>query len=203
VNIKRIWLIIPALLMPYVVLTALAVIMFSADNEFCGFIMDEVLGGNALWIVPILLMYSFVAMILSALCLIMGIKGNWEALPVAKMTMIIKLIQIPAYVVIFLLSAIFIMMIFTIGFAIAFAFFDFLTLLMSGMLGILSVVQAIRNGKVSFKESWWVILLQFIYCADVVATVIFYVKLKKVNAKEPETVQKVTNAEMIDWIPNC
>ena len=139
-------------------------------------------------------------MILSALCLVLGIKGNWDALSVAKTTMIIKLIQIPAYVVIFLLSAIFVMMIFTIGFVIVFAFFDYLTLLMSGMLGILAVVLAIRNGKVSFKESWWVILLQFIYCADVVATVIFYVKLKKMKLQEIETAKQVTDVDFVEQV---
>ena len=141
-------------------------------------------------------------MLLSVLCLIFGLKGNWDALSVAKTTMIIKLLQIPAYLVIFLLSLIFIITIFTFGFVIAFAFFDYLTLLMSGMLGILAVVQAIRNGKVSLKKSWWVILLQFIYCADVVAAVIFYVKLKKVKAKEAEIAQEVIDAGVTEQIMN-
>ena len=65
---------------------------------------------------------------------------------------------------------------------------------------ILAVVLAIRNGKVSFKESWWVILLQFIYCADVVATVIFYVKLKKMKLQEIETAKQVTDVDFVEHV---
>ena len=48
-----------------------------------------------------------------------------------------------------------------------------------------SVIIAIRKNIFTFKEVFWVILLQFIFCADVIASVVFYIKLKRLmNEKQ-------------------
>ena len=68
---------------------------------------------------------------------------------------------------------------FTIPFAVGLVVIDCLALFMTGLPIIASAVMAKRQGVFSLKEVFWVIALQFVFCADVIASVMFYLKLKR------------------------
>lgn len=95
--------------------------------------------------------------------------------------MIVKLIQVPAYIIIFILAVLFLITIFTAPFTAALFIFDYLMLIMTGLLNSAAVIAAIRQRKTTFKSSFWVLLLQFFFCADAVASVVFFLKVRQLQ----------------------
>lgn len=183
-NKKLLLIFIPIAIVPYLSLFALATIFFSTTLPFFGWIMDSVFDSNALYLIAALLLYYILAVALSIVCFVVSIYAKWDALSLAKAAMIIKLIQIPAYVLIFVLGLMLLITIFTYPFSIALFMLNCLSMFMTGLLVIASVISAIRNNIFSFTEISWVILLQFVFCADVISSVIFYNKLKRLNNEE-------------------
>jgi len=178
-NIKKFFLVLPALLMPYVAICALVIIFFSAKNPVANYIMESVFKSNALLLIFAMVIYVTFSIILSLICFFVSITKKWDALSLAKTAMIIKLIQIPAYIFIFILSLAMLITVFTLPFAIVLFFLNYLTLLSTGLLNISAMVVAARNSELTFKESFLTAILQFVFCADVVASILFFIKLKK------------------------
>lgn len=177
-NKKLLLIFIPIAIVPYLSLFALATIFFSTTLPFFGWIMDSVFDSNALYLIAALLLYYILAVALSIVCFVVSIYAKWDALSLAKTAMIIKLVQIPAYLLIFVFT------IFTYPFSILLFILDCLSLFMTGLLVIASATSAIRKNIFSFIEIIWVILLQFVFCADVISSVVFYNKLKRLNIEE-------------------
>ena len=187
-NKKRIWLVISTLILPYFVLFILATLFFSIEQPFFGYIMENIFRNNALNLLLALLIYCIVAISLSVVCFVVSIRKGWDALSLAKSALIIKLIQVPAYIAIFVLGLMFAITIFTFAFSIFFILIDCLTLALTGLLTVSSVINAVKNGTFRIKEVIWVIILQFVFCADVVASIIYYKKLRKRIKTENESV---------------
>lgn len=178
-NKKRIWFILPAALLPYLGILALAVIFFSTENPVFEFIMESIFNSNALDLIATLLLYCILATVLSIVCFAVSIRKRWDALSLAKSAMIMKLFQVPAYVLIFVLGVLFAFAIFTIPFAVGLFLLDCLTLFLTGLLTAAAVMNAVRQGVFKSKEVIWIILLQLVFCADVVASIVFYTTLRK------------------------
>ena len=70
----------------------------------------------------------------------------------AKTAVTVKLCQIPAYILIFLLGVAFFFSIFTFAFSLALAVLDGLALLLSGLLTVAAVIRADRQGIYSFGD---------------------------------------------------
>ncbi len=170
---------LPAAGMPYVILAAAAVVLFSADSAVARYIMETVFRGNALLLLGCALAYCAVAAALTVCCAVLAVVRRWDALSLAKTAMIIKCLQIPAYAIIFVLGVLMMITIFTLPFVLVFAAVNYLTLIMTGLLNSVAVVAAIRARMLTLKDTWWVIALQFVFCADVAASVLFYCRLKK------------------------
>lgn len=68
--------------------------------------------------------------------------------------------------------------IFTIPFSIGFFLLDCLAVLLTGLLTTGAVINSIRQGLLTWKDTFWIIPLQFMFCADVAATIILYKKLE-------------------------
>jgi hypothetical protein len=120
---------------------------------------------------------SFVSTIVySALC----IFKKAPAKEVVKANMIVKLVHIPAYVLIFLFSLLLSMMIiFTLPLLIMFALLDLYFIIQTGIIGAVSTIRTSLEGNISTVEMVFCGISQFIYCIDVVVAVILYVKIKK------------------------
>lgn len=183
-NKKLLLIIIPIALFPYLILFALATIFFSTEIPFFRWVMESVFDSNALLLIAALLLYFILTALLSIICFVVSIYAKWDALSLAKAAMIIKLIQIPAYVLIFALGFMFLITIFTAPISIILFMLDCLSMFLTGILVIASAISSVRNNIFSFKEISWVILLQFVFCADVISSVIFYNKLKRLNNEE-------------------
>ena len=176
---------VPIVLVPYLALFALAAIFFFATVPFFRWLMETIFDNNALYLIAALFLYCLLAVVLSVVFFFVSIRKNWDALSLAKFAMIVKLIQAPAYLCIFVLGCLFLVTIFTIPFTIGLFLIDCLSVFITGLFVISSVIIAIRQNIFTFKEVFWVILLQFIFCADVIASVVFYIKLKRLmNEKQ-------------------
>lgn len=126
------------------------------------------------------------------LCGILGIissivcfaKGD-DPLAMARTAMTVKLCLLPAYIVLFGVGFMFFCGgVFTMAFLVATIVADYCVLLITGLFNTFAILRAVQDGKIPFKGNVRYILLQVIYCADVVASVIFFRKLKKLYSEE-------------------
>ena len=140
----------------------------------------EVLFQNNIWYY----LLAFLGYLLLAFGLCLGGFGlalgkRWDAASLAKTAWIVKLIQIPAYLAIFVLGVIFLTSIFLFAFTLVLMLLDYVSILMSGMLCSAAVINGSRSGKIRLKSNIWIIILQFIFCADVIAAGFCHHRLKK------------------------
>ena len=176
---KKVLFFIPIVLAPYLVLLAFATIFFSTKLPAFRWIMEDVFRGNALYLVAAVLIFCVIIVVWSGILSFVSIYKKWDALAVAKCAMIIKLAQIPAYAMIFALGVLLAIGIFTIPFAIGLFVLDCLLLFATGLLVISAVVISTRNERHTFREMLWVVLLQFVFCVDVIASIFLYRKMKQ------------------------
>ena len=109
---------VPIVLVPYLALFTLATVFFSTKLPFFNYIMESVFDSNALYLIVALLCYCILTGMLSIVGFFVSIYKKWDAISLAKTAMIMKLAQVPAYVLIFALGAVFVTTIFTIPFTI-------------------------------------------------------------------------------------
>lgn len=178
-NKKRIWFIIPTTILPYLTLLAVATTLLSTTHPVFEFIMDSVFGSNGIYLIATLLLCYMFAAGLSIICFVLSIRRGWDSLSLAKSAVIIKLIQVPAYIIIFILGVLFSITIFTLPFVMAFIFLNCLTLISTGLLTTAAVINAVRQGVFKSEEVILLMLLQIVFCADVVASIVFYLRLRK------------------------
>lgn len=167
------WLCIPVILFPYSVLGMLYCL-------FSGTLMESVFQNNGFLCILALLAWALIGF---ACAFLVGIRGarTLDCLRFARFAMILKLVQIPAYCIIFVLAALFSLTIFTIGFTIALAFFDGIAILMTGIPGVFSIRKSYQSGVLLRSDCLIHSLLQFVFCADVVSSIYLYRKIKRTS----------------------
>ena len=181
---KKTWLLIPTTIFPYIILCALESIFLLTGVSFFSDIMKTIFNNNALSLLLTLVIYCLFACILNVIHFIICLKNNNDALKIAKTAMIVKTIQIPAYLLIFCAGSLFVFSLFTIPFSIVLLIFNYITLVLTGLITISSIINSVKHSVFKTKEVILVTLLQFVFCADVVATIIYYNMLKKRYNKE-------------------
>ena len=180
---KNFWMVIPTLLLPYLALFTLATVFLSTKVAFFKYIMDSVFDSNVLFLIAAFILCCIVATVLDIICVSFSISKKWSALSFAKVVMIIKLIQIPAYILIFILGVLLAITIFTIPFSIALFLSDCLSLALTGALAVSAMINSIRQGAFQLRDVFAMIIMQFVFCADVVVFIIFYIRLKNKTDK--------------------
>lgn len=165
------WLCIPVVLFPYSVLGILFCL-------FSGFGMEPVFQNNGF----LCLAFLFLWMLLGFICAVAaGIRGTrtLDCRRLARTVMVVKLAQIPAYCILFVLATLFTLTIFTIGFTIALAFFDVMAICMTGILGSFCIRKCCRCGLLVRSDGMVHALLQFLFCFDVISSIWVYCKTNK------------------------
>ncbi len=181
---KGLFIAVALMLQPYLILFALALVFSCYQFSFSTFIMEKVFLNNGLILAGVILLYTLFCCALSIVCFIVSIRKKWDALELAEIAMKIKLIQIPAYVLIFILGVLFLISIFTFAFTFILFVLDCMFMFTTGLLVAASVIITVKNEALELKNAIWVIISQFVFCADVVAAILFYKKLKQLKAKE-------------------
>ena len=194
-NKKTMWLVFPFAFVPYATLLFLTCIFTSSSNpNFMWFMIEATKGMGIFILIGLLFAYIFVSFCLCLVAVIIGFKKGYPAYTGAKIIMIIKTVLIPAHIVSFLLGAILFIMIFTFVISILMAIINGTVILMMGLLNIIPMVSAVKQGYTKYKRILWAIILQFIPCADVVASIIFYILLRK----KKKELEKIKQEEIIN-----
>lgn len=109
----------------------------------------------------------------------LSVWRNWDFRQAALCNMVVKLIQIPAYIAIFILGILCFSTLFTIGVAVVLLLFDCASILLTGLIGVAAVVRCCSGHALSKKSSVVNGILQFVFCADVVSAVVVFVQASR------------------------
>jgi hypothetical protein len=139
---------------------------------------DVMFGGSVIYNVFDVLVLFFVALVCSIITIIKCNVNKVESRMILQFNIIVKLIHIPAYIIIFVFGVLFLITIFTMSFSLAFVVFDMLTILLSGLMGITGVVRGRKEKKIPKRPAIILGIMQFIFCADVLCAIIAYFTVK-------------------------
>ncbi|MBR3866746.1 MAG: hypothetical protein IKM54_03005, partial [Butyricicoccus sp.] len=90
----------------------------------------------------------------------------------------LKLIHIPAYLLIFLCSLLFLITIFTAGLSLVLLLLDAITITASGLIGLTAVLRCKDEQLLTGKAALLQGLLQFVFCIDIISTIWIYRKTR-------------------------
>ena len=93
--------------------------------------------------------------------------------------MLIKLVQIPAYLAIFVLGVLFFLTIFTYAFSVFFVLFDCITIFLTGFVGLTANLRVYKERKCSGSFAALNSVCQFVFCIDVISAVVVYICSRK------------------------
>lgn len=179
-KLKTVWLMFPITILPCMLLFTIASVIFSVDVPFFSR-LDATVG------IEVMLLSFVVSIFLSVgmgfICFLICIVKKYDSLSVAKTVMIIKLIQLPMHIVMFLLGVLFFITIFTIAFAFVIAFVGACVLFVTGLMVLAAVVNASQSGEMSIDKSEWILACQCVFGFDVIAVIVFYIRLKRARAR--------------------
>lgn len=125
--------------------------------------------------------FWLISFINAILFCIKNITYKKNALELAKINMTIKLIQIPAYLFLFIIGIACMFTIFTFAISFILLALDCASIFLSGLIGVSAVKQNYTNGTLSTKQLFLYGILQFIFCADVISSIILFKKAKTSN----------------------
>ncbi len=164
---KKFFLLLPGLLCPYILLVLM----------FCIFIINSsVIGENLAYILLSFAALLVISILCSLIYVILGLCRKWDSKETAFLTLLIKGLQIPSYMLIFGIGFVFFWTIFTYAISFLLIIFDCLTIFITGLSGILAVVRCYKEGKLTKGVALALGFCQFIFCIDVVSAVIVYIK---------------------------
>lgn len=190
---KRKWLFVPIVCLPYIVLGSLLLIFFSPNlldgmHWLTEYLFTLGIEESQVWTGVTYGFYLFLLAIIllcvqcvqvSLLAFGLSLGQRWDAVSLAKTVMIIKMLLIPAYIVIFVLGAIMAVTIWLFVLSFAFVILDAIIIALTGGFGAVAVFHAYKAGMISQEKALLLGILQFVYCVDVVAAVILFQMLKK------------------------
>lgn len=180
---KKRWIIIGGLyLYLEFMATMLPVLMMMAGVSLPP-VMDQWISTNwlgtsiGLFIVPTL-MLLVIGAVFAAVSVKRSSVSARESVSLLKTQMIVRLIQIPGYVICFALALLFLMTIFTAGFSLFLLILDSASIMITGLFSIPVYAALYKNGQISRRRAIVYSALAFVFCADVVVSVFCYKKVK-------------------------
>jgi cytochrome b561 len=111
----------------------------------------------------------------------MNLVKRRSAQEVAHINMIIKLLHIPAYIILFAMGLLGLITIFTAGISIVLMIMDCMTIFLTGLLGLGGIIRGLSENKLSKKESVIHAIFQFIFCVDIISSIIVYRRIRDVK----------------------
>ena len=131
---------------------------------------------NSVFVPLILLLFGAVMYILNIIFMIQARNGCFHATDLARANMIVKLIQIPAYIFIFMIGILCMVMIFTIGISFVLLLLDALSIGLTGLFAIAAFQNLNLEGMITRKAQFIYSIASFLFCVDVIIAVIGYRK---------------------------
>lgn len=146
---------------------------------FSGFLMESVFQDNAYLCLLLLIIIWVIALICAVSICAVSLVRKWDFVELSRVNMLIQTISIPAYLFIFVFGLACMLTIFTFGISIVLMVLDAMAIVLSGLIGISAVKRSYDNKAISVKEMILYGILQFVFCVDVVVSIILFRKSKK------------------------
>lgn len=160
---KVIWL-LPCALFPYSLFAGLYYFLQGMGNL-----------GESFSFLPWMFGAAFVC---NVIFLVLSMGQKWDCRKMALWNMVIKLMQIPAYLGIFLLGIVSFSLIFTIGVAGVLFLFDCASIFLTGMIGVGAVIRCCKSGVCRKTFSVLHGILQFVFCLDLISAILVFARSK-------------------------
>ena len=125
--------------------------------------------------------FWFIALISAIIICINNFVKKADAVETARINMIIKLVQIPAYLFVFVTGLLCLLTIFTFAITFVLAVLDCASIILSGLIGVSAVRRSYADGVLSKFEMVIYSILQFVFCFDVISSIIVFRKTKVKN----------------------
>jgi len=167
--LKRILLLLSLILPPYTLVAWILVLLVTKTFNW------YVIAASAAF-------YS-AAIICSVVWLVICVKKNLSAKEALRMNMFVKLMHIPAYLVIFLFGVGFVASFFAAPFAVVLLVSNCLTILSSGLIGAGAMHRALKEDMLPKYAAIILGILQFMFCVDVISCVAAYVWVCRKSGK--------------------
>ncbi len=146
---------------------------------FSGFFMENVFQNNVFSCLLILVIIWIVALVCAIYTCATSLIRKWDFVELCRANMLIKSISIPAYIFIFIFGIACMLTIFTFAISIIIIVLDVMSIVLSGLVGMSAVKRSYDNKVISAREMLFYGLLQFIFCADVITSIILFHKVKE------------------------
>lgn len=143
-------------------------------SKIITFVWKHLFHNNIFVPLGFILLFGIIMYIANIVFLWNARHGKWSAKELARTNMIVKLIQIPAYFVIFVIGLLCTIMIFTIGISFALILLDAFSIGMTGLFAS-AAFHNLRKEQLISKEMWLLYsIASFIFCVDIVIAIIGY-----------------------------
>lgn len=162
----------------YLVAMLPVLLMANGKNPLITFMWKRLFSRNIFVPLGILLLFGILMYLINFAFLIKVWKGTWDAWELCRLNMIVKLVQIPAYVFIFFLGLLCTVMIFTIGITLAFMLLDLFAVGMTGLFATAGFRSLKKEQKITGKMQALYSFASFLFCIDVVIAILGF-KLSK------------------------
>lgn len=134
------------------------------------------------------------ALICTVLIAIFSAVKKEDPTALSKLNMIIKLIHIPAYFLLFIMGMLLSMGGMFLGIFLPLVMFlDWGAICLSGTVGAVSASRAKADGMLTTGKAVIFGIMQFIYCFDVIFSIVLFVKILLVNRKRKRLSQQAEN----------
>lgn len=161
----------------------LLLLILVGESPVFSWLWESVLGNDVYRPLGFVLLFELVMFVLTLGYTIRVLRKGYtyssiEALDLAKTQMIMRLVQIPAYVLVFFMGVMGMFLIFTIGISLALFLFDIISITVTGIASV-AVYSILADLKmISKKQQLLYSIGGFIYVLDVIAAFLCYKKVK-------------------------
>ena len=164
-------------------ITILMILIFADRTKVLEWLWEYVFDNDVYRPLGFILLFELVMFVTTIGYTIRAVRRGYtysskEALVLAKIQMIMRLVQIPAYVLVFFMGVMGMFLIFTIGISLALFLFDIISITVTGIASVAIYAILADLKMISKKQQLLYSIGGFIYGLDVIAACLCYKKVK-------------------------
>lgn len=169
----------PIIIYPYTILITLILLFRLGSPDNIEMILERYFGNNIFVAITLILVYYGVCIISVFITMVLTLRNHLNSKNILKVNLIIKCLQIPAYIGIFIIGLMCLLTIFTFGISVVLFLFDCFSIFLSGMIALSGIIGARKQGLITKNCSIIYGICSFIFCIDIVIAFSLYIKSKK------------------------
>lgn len=165
-------LLLGTLVYPYIIVLLL-ISLFTCSDIYID------MNFNIVSLLTIIIVLYIVVLICTIAKLMTNLSQKKEAREILRLNMIIKLVHIPAYLIIYIVGLVCLLTLFTFGISIILVFIDSMMIILSGLVGLGGVIRSVQEGKITKQTGILFGVLQFMFCVDVIIAIVAYIMVRR------------------------